>query len=371
MKKRLFIFFLLIGMTIPLFSDLDLEVQLGDIRIEQSLEGGYHLWIRKKPDIKSVLLTESSADPDRRAHSYTLRNPDFHPVNGDERRILDGKFIESRELFFLMDSTPERASEPGEALHIFIPYLVVYGYVWSRSGEIQVIDGTFLNIRSFARPFADYEGTYLDNPFRLTVTQLPVADPARPEGEFMEDAVESFSRIAEIGGGKALKSAGKEDLIERIGEIIDDTRGKSLDLVLALDTTRSMENDMPALKGKIVPLIAEHTSRFNKFRVGLLFFRDYFEQYLAKPLPFEHDLGTIQRYIDRVRVLGGRDIPEAVFEALYSGIHSYDWQADSRLIILIGDAPPHPRPRGKITEEMVYRDAKERGIEINTIILPQ
>ncbi len=92
---------------------------------------------------------------------------------------------------------------------------------------------------------------------------------------------------------------------------------------------------------------------------------------MVKSFPFEDSLEAIQDHIDRVRVLGGRDIPEAVFEALYSGIHSYDWQAEERLIILIGDAPPHPRPRGAVTAELVYHDAKELNIEINTIILPQ
>ncbi|MBA7705879.1 hypothetical protein ES703_114720 [subsurface metagenome] len=92
---------------------------------------------------------------------------------------------------------------------------------------------------------------------------------------------------------------------------------------------------------------------------------------MSKPLPFETDLAAIQRSIDHVRVLGGRDIPEAVFEALYNAVNLYDWQADSRLVVLIGDAPPHPKPRGKVTKEMVYRDAREKGILINTIILPQ
>ncbi|HEB11037.1 MAG TPA: VWA domain-containing protein [Spirochaetales bacterium] len=153
--------------------------------------------------------------------------------------------------------------------------------------------------------------------------------------------------------------------------MLGEAKGSSLDLVLALDTTRSMKNDMPHLRKQIVPLISKHSSRFSHYRLGLLFYRDYFEEYLVKPFPFVTSLGDIQKSIDRVRVAGGRDIPEAVFEALYSSIHYYNWQAESRLIILIGDAPPHPRPRGKITPEMVYKAAEAAGITINTIILPQ
>ena len=97
--------FFCLGSLIPLFSESDLQLSGPDLRIKQSLEGGYHLWIRKRGDINSVLLTESTADPDKKAHSYTLRNPAYHPVNGDERRILDGKMMNSGKLFFLLDCT--------------------------------------------------------------------------------------------------------------------------------------------------------------------------------------------------------------------------------------------------------------------------
>ena len=66
-----------------------------DLMIEQSLDGGYDLYIRKTRGIESVLLTESSADPEKRVHSFALRNPEYHPQNGDERRMLDGEFLDT------------------------------------------------------------------------------------------------------------------------------------------------------------------------------------------------------------------------------------------------------------------------------------
>ena len=53
------------------------------------------------------------------------------------------------------------------------------------------------------------------------------------------------------------------------------------------------------------------------------------------------------------------------------GVKSYPWAAESRKIILVGDAPPHPRPRGKITKEQVYAEAEALSIELYAIILPQ
>ena len=341
-----------------------------DLVIEQSIKGGYDLWIKKKPGIKSILIAESTKDPNKKNAVYALRDPEYNPVNGDEKRILNGKFINGkRRLYFLVDSTPEKYDKFGEAFHIFIPYIVIYGYPWSRQGELQVLDGTFLNLRTFSKPYADYSGSFFDNPYTLRVVQKKVLNNSG--GKYMKEAVDAFTSIAKASGGKAVLSRGKDDMVDKIGDILDNTRGKTLDLVLALDTTRSMYDDMPALKRRIITLLKNHTDKFSKYRVGLLFYKDYMEEYLVKPFPFSDNLSVIKRNIDDVHVSGGRDIPEAVYEALYASIHSYKWKADSRLIILIGDAPPHPKPRGKITSDMVYRDAKSLGIKINTIILPQ
>ena len=429
------------------FSQADLRLGPQDIVIERALENGYHLWIRKKLGIESVLITESSADPAKREHSYALRAPTYNDVNGREKRLLDGEFLDAdKGLYSLIDSTPDLHQLLGRAFHIYVPSIVIYGYPWSRAGEIVVGDGSFLNIRAFSKPFGDYTGQFQDNPFlvRVTATQRefsfaalgpegfspdaklspprpaeqpsfedlalnePVArspenrfvspQPIQPtlvalrqpppgvrelrlatpqpieapvEGEYDSEAVEKLTEIADEGGGQAFLSPGKQDMVDRIGALIGEETGETLDMVLALDTTRSMLDDMLYLQDLIVPLLEKQTAGFSRFRIGLLLYRDYMEEYLVKPLPFHADLGWVQNNIDSVRVEGGRDIPEAVYEALYSGIHSYTWEADSRLIILIGDAPPHPQPRGKVTPEMVYADAKDLGIKINTIIIPQ
>jgi len=362
---------LIIGITISgsMFA-LDLTVTTEDIVIRQSLEGGYYLHIRKKPDVESVLLTESTEDPQHRAATYSWRNPEYHPENGDEKRMLDGEFLPAfKEIYSLIDSTPEKDPYFEEAFKIFIPYVVVYGYPWARNGEVLVVDGTYFSIRAFAKPYGSYEGGYKDNPFILRVSQK--AEPGPPEGNYMDDTVRDYQEIAEKGKGKAVFSTGEEDILNKIAEIVDEAKGNHLDLVLALDTTQSMENDVPYLQRELLPLLKSRTRKFESFRLGIVLYRDYLEEYLTRAIDFQENLDGVQSLLDNLTVFGGRDIPEAVYEALYAGINRFLWQADSRLIILIGDAPPHPRPRGSITKEMVYQAAEKGGIEICTIILPQ
>ncbi len=375
----------------------DLSLSAADLRMENSTEGGYYLFVRQKPGVSSVLLTESTEDPEREVATYALRNPEYHRENGDELRMLDGEFLESEGLYSLIDSTPVPDDDFGSAFKIFVPYMVEYGYQWSRRGEIMVLDGTYLSIRTFTEPYADYRGTFQDNPFILRVTQAapepepepePVVEESEPEPvveepepepiasrpaegrNYMPDTVENFTSIADEGGGEVVFSEGQDDIVDQISQILDRKTGRSLDLVLALDTTKSMEDDLPFIQERLVPLLREKTGRYERLRVGVVYYRDYLEAYLNRIVEFQDNLDFLQEAVDSIRVDGGRDLPEAVYEALYAGLQSFPWEADVKAIVLIGDAPPHPRPRGDVTSEMVYSLAREKGVDINAIILP-
>ncbi len=362
MYYRTFLLFLFSFIIIPavIFSE-GLVLQEDTLIIEQTIEGGYHLWVKNTPGLGSILLTESTADPEMQASSFSLRDPVYHKTNGNEKRLLNGKFLEAQGTtqFALVDSTPEIHPEYGSVFHIFIPYVVEFGYSWSREGELQLLDGSWINVRTFEKPYADYTGAFYDNPYIIRVIQKPL-----PDKGFMEEAVEAFEKIA----GEVVRDEG--DIVGDIRGLIQKEKGETLDLILCLDTTKSMEDDIPYLKEFLIPMLKEETSGFSSFRFGMVLYRDYFEEYVTKSFPFQDDLSVAQRFLNSIRVFGGRDIPEAVNEALYEGIHAFDWSAENRKIILVGDAPPHPRPRGKVTAQMVSDDAESMNIDIDSIVLP-
>ncbi len=345
----------------------DLVINPSDLRIEQRVDGGFHLFIRKKPGIASVLLTETTRDPKLQADNYAYRAPEWNPINGDEIRLLDGVPIpRESKIYSLIDSSPEPDAQFGEAFHIYIPYILEYGYAWSRHGEVYVVDGTFFNIRAFSLPMADYRGSFRDNPYELKVTQKPLEGP--PEGNFMKDTVKAFTDIA---SGSLVYSTGADDLVDKIGDILDDFKGKNVDIVLCLDTTDSMKNDIDSVRKLLIPKMKGIISEFASFRIGMILYKDYFDDYLNKPIPFTSNFDVFQNNLNAIRVSGGRDIPEAVYEALYQAAVYFPWAADEKIIILIGDAPPHPRPRGKITKEIVDEAVAQRRLQVHPIILPQ
>jgi len=372
----------------------DLGITSSDLRIEQESDGGYHLYVRARPGIACVLLVESTKDPGGAADNYAYRAELWNPVNGDEKRLLNGLFIDPKSgVFSLVDSSPEPDAQFGKAFHVFIPWVVAYGYPWSRNGREFISDGTFVNIRAFAKPYADYTGPFLDNPYRISVTQKPFPRPApreipsiepppaiveappAPEPEpdtsiYMPETLKSFESIAKSGKGTISYSLGEADIVPVFARILDQVEGDELDLVICLDTTDSMADDIDAVKTSLPAMVRDKTSRFSAFRLGLVLYKDYFEDYVVKRFEFTKDVASFTTAVSRVRVAGGRDIPEAVYEALYEALTGYAWSAKNRMIVLIGDAPAHPLPRGRIDKAMVDREAGALGVSIQVIILP-
>lgn len=382
-----------------------LRIKAENVRLfPDSKSGGYHLYVKKTPNVNSILLTETTKDPAGKNDSYAYRAKDYNKINGDEIRLLDGKKLESEGAkYSLVDSSPENTSFFGPAFHIYIPETIVYGYEWSRHGEVTIGKGTFINIRSFEKPYADYTGDYMDSPFMFDLKRSkrvekkpveakasPAIEEAAPEPEVLDEpetvltddynpiASEKFKEMSD----DIIYSKGPETIIDDIRSLLDDINDKdNLDLVFAIDATGSMKNDLEKLKTDIRPLLAELFGENPKTRFGLLFYRDYGDTFKYMDLPvkvfqFTSNLTSFSKNLNSVRIYGkeGGDIPEAVYEAMYASCEFYAWRNTAeKKIILIGDAEPHPVPRGtgKYSKDFVMGIANDRKIKIHSILLPK
>jgi len=386
MKKSSIIIFLHIITSIFIYGQ-DLSINPGDVSLELRADGGFHLFIRKKPDINSVLLTETTRDPSMNSENYAYRAGEWNAINGNEIRLLNGVPIppESR-IYSLVSSTVVSHPVFGQAFHIYIPYIIYYGYEDSRHGEVYLTDGTYLNIRSFSLPYADYRGVFRDNPFVLEAKQEPpmpeiIQKPPEPEvkqesqpnqtQKYLQETVNAFSEIARTGGGEMIRSSGPDDTIELIRNVLAAEKGRNLDLVICLDTTSSMGKYINSLRAKLIPMLSEMLTNFPSFRIGMVLYKDYRETYLTRIVPFTDDFSKFQRDLNNINVNGGGDLPEAVYEALYDGATRFSWEKEARVMILIGDAPPHPKPRGKITKDMVNSAVDKAGIKVHAMVMPQ
>ena len=407
MKKS---FFLIIAAFYSIFAlsaqNSSLLISKDDIRIEGGSgkfkdSDGYHLFIRKRPGVESVMLTETTKDPAGNMDNYAYRALEYNSVNGDEIRYLNGKRLSSEMAkFSLIDSTAEKDEQFGQAFHIFIPSTIAYGYQWSRHGTIKIDKGTFINIRAFSKKYGDYTGNFYDNPFMFDLgapVKKPVPAPTPiPEPAPLPDAIEepvvltddynpvaanAFSDIAEFNGGTLCYSRGPDTLVDDIMDSLARISPKQkVDVIFAIDTTGSMKDDVQKLREDWIPRLIASLKDYGNLRIGLLLYRDYGDTYRLMGLPvkrfeFTDKIEVFTKNLNNFVIYGneGGDIPEAVYEALYASLAFYKWRIDAtRKIILIGDAEPHPSPRGtgKYTKELVAQTAKAKGVVIDAIIVP-
>ncbi len=371
-----------------------MRIKAGDIRLKEATneEGeltGYHLYIRKIKGVESVLLTETTRDPNGKADNYAYRALEYNPINGDEIRYLDGKpLVSEGAKYSLIDSTTEKVSGLGNAFHIFIPLKLAYGYEWSRNAVIEIGRGTFINIRTFEKPYADYTGEYMDSPFMFNLETRRRAKPNPPPPEppaekvvLTDDYNPAASQKFEEMSDFIVYSKGPETIVDDILEVLEDIGDKdNLDVVFAIDATGSMKNDIETLKKDLLPALLKEFEKTTGARFGLLFYRDYGDNFNYKGLPvrffgFTDNLTAFNKNLNSIRILGkeGGDIPEAVYEAIYSSTEFYNWRwGATRRIILIGDAEPHPKPRGlgKYSKDYVMGLAESKDIKVKAILLP-
>lgn len=367
----------------------DMRIKAEDIRLIPEKEGvfgegGYHLYVRKLPLVESILLTETTKDPNGKSDSYAYRAPEYNKINGDEIRYLDGKpLVSEGAKYSLVDSSTEKTDFFEQAFHIYIPSKLVYGYPWSRNGEIEIGKGTFINIRTFEKPYADYTGDYMDSPFMFNLETRRLPKPAKTEepiiltDDYNPVASEKLKEISK----EITYSKGPDTIVDDIKKILDEIKDKNnLDVVFAIDATGSMKNDIEILKRDLLPSLLESFKTSPDARFGLLFYRDYGDSFSYKGLPvklfdFTSDITSFTKNLNSIKIYGkeGGDIPEAVYEAIYASSEFYRWRNNvSRLIILIGDAEPHPSPRGtgKYSKDYVMLLTSQNNIVVKTILLP-
>lgn len=352
----------------------DLTISAEDVFIKK-VDDGALLLVRKKADINSVLLCETTKDPTGQMANYSFRDSKKNAINGDEQRILDGKLLSAAESnWTIVCSTVSNDEDFGECFTLFMPNLMYFGYDWTRNGTRKLEDGMFVNIRTFEKPYADYSGEFRDNPFQLSITE----QNSQSVEKYNQETVSAFQALAKMGGGTWLYSENPTDLADKIDELIQPQVGeRDLDVVFAIDATRSMSDDIKELRSTLISTIEPTLEQYDSWRIGLVLYKDYGEEFIDKGLPvkifnFTSNMTIFEKNFFSFRVSGGHDYEEAVYEGVFAACEFLDWRENAtRKVILIGDAEPHSTPRGTglYGKEIAERVISEKRVQLNSIIL--
>ncbi|CAG8758180.1 16962_t:CDS:1, partial [Racocetra persica] len=156
-----------------------------------------------------------------------------------------------------------------------------------------------------------------------------------------------------------------------ISNVINDIRSLlNVDLCFVLDCTDSMSEHIAAAKNCILR-VSNYVKNYGadiKLRFGFCGYRDYCDRHdHIQILNFTNSHEEFRSYItNKVNVKGGRDIPEDVLGGLNAAITRMSWNSATRVLIHIGDAPPHGRRFTNKNDE--FPDGDPNGLTAEKVL---
>jgi hypothetical protein len=146
------------------------------------------------------------------------------------------------------------------------------------------------------------------------------------------------------GGQRLMRSATPVDRIIAIDLPGSAKRVGKFDLLLTVDTTGSMGDELGYLQVELKSIVARLKERNPgiDIRVGLLAYRDIGDDYVTRPFALTSDIAALQSALAAQSANGGGDYPEAVDQALAESVARFEWRADAvKAMLFVADAPPH------------------------------
>jgi hypothetical protein len=182
----------------------------------------------------------------------------------------------------------------------------------------------------------------------------------------MQDTYQVRLEYKNINGEQVTKimEVKNDDLIE-----IDNVAVKQdmIDLMIVLDTTGSMNDEIKFLKAELMDICnkIKLANPNTILRLALLYYKDTKDEYITKYADFTTDIEKQINNLSSITASGGGDFEEAV-EVAMSEASQKTWnEAATKILIHIADAPAHEKDITK-WEEAISNIAS-LGINIITV----
>lgn len=138
-----------------------------------------------------------------------------------------------------------------------------------------------------------------------------------------------------------------------------------LDLVLVVDTTGSMGDEIAFLQKELIGVVRQAAGKAPgvSIRYGLVAYRDDGDDYVVKNYGFTTRAGEMNGWLRGLSAAGGGDYPEAAAAALRAGV-SLPWRKGKgeRILLHIADAPPHDGDAAAYLR--AAKSAAQQGVQI-------
>jgi hypothetical protein len=147
---------------------------------------------------------------------------------------------------------------------------------------------------------------------------------------------------------------------------------RTIEVCFVLDTTGSMGGLIEGAKAKswCIANSIVGTCDQPQVRIALVGYRDKGDEYVTKVFDLTDDIDTVYKNLQNFQAAGGGDEPESVNQALDEAVNKIHWTVAkevTKIIFLVGDAPPHMDYQDDVKYPVVCQEAARKNLIINTM----
>ncbi len=196
------------------------------------------------------------------------------------------------------------------------------------------------------------------------------SDP-RYDGAFIVPRTPNGDRCAPLNAVAQLEAPDFVKLEEYLGAFAS----KSIDLAILIDCTASMSGEIAEAQAGADDLLAFLTGCSASLRTAVAGYRDTRDRWEISAFDFTSDATLARKNLWSLTAEGGGDEPESLYRAMKETLTKASWRPDppigsndpppERVMVIIGDAPPHVGEGGKCEE--LAKSAAAKGMRIYTI----
>ncbi|WP_421753763.1 T9SS type A sorting domain-containing protein [Croceimicrobium sp.] len=180
------------------------------------------------------------------------------------------------------------------------------------------------------------------------------------------EAVTQFESLSKQTGGdlKILVDASK--IARSLKDIIRENGSDQLDLMIIMDVTASMKNDVENVK-KGLNYILNQLSRYKGVRLAMATYMDKHDNPdWYRYQDFGNSVRDIKDFVNQISLTGNTSTAESVYDGVYRAINEGFFQSQrKRMVILIGHAPSHTGALSSHSLEEIIQIANAQSIKMN------
>lgn len=179
--------------------------------------------------------------------------------------------------------------------------------------------------------------------------------------------VDYFTTVSKQLGGKPYFAENADELVKGIMEIVTKKVQDGTDVVLLIDKTASMNDDLYKVKNSL-DSIYKLLANFDNVKLAVASYGDknYHQDFWYNRSDLSTDKDILINYMDGYTTIGNPDTPESVNDAIVKTVQEMNWtEGNRRMILVIGDAPSQEPPLSDYSIQDVVNICNDAKVTFN------